>query len=99
MPASWSDGSVAAQEGDPDSMLALTRRALSRRPDGPFSWLEGPPGALVFRRGDTICAVNVDAVELPLPAGELLLASAPGVVDSLPPNTAAWVRAPEGATT
>jgi alpha-glucosidase len=99
MPASWSDGSVAAQEGDPDSMLALTRRALSRRPDGPFSWLEGPPGTLVFRRGDTICAVNVDAVELPLPGGELLLASAPGVVDSLPPNTAAWLRAPEGATT
>ena len=40
---------------------------------------------------------------LPLPPGEPLVAGAldpggVGVRGSLPPNTAAWVRAPEGAT-
>jgi hypothetical protein len=39
-----------------------------------------------------ICLVNVDAPALELPEGELQLASRPGVTNSLPPNTAAWLR-------
>ena len=44
-----------------------------------------------------ICVVSVDAPEVELPAGELVLASVPGVHDRLLANTAAWVQAERGA--
>ena len=47
---------------------------------------------MIFDRGDLTCLVNVDAAELELPAGELVLASEPGITTTLPPNTAAWVQ-------
>jgi hypothetical protein len=47
---------------------------------------------MIFDRGDLTCLVNVDASELELPDGELLLTSEPGITTTLPPNTAAWVR-------
>jgi alpha-glucosidase len=39
-----------------------------------------------------ICVVNVGAPAVELPAGELVLASEPGLTASLPPDTAAWIR-------
>ena len=84
---------MAAQTGEPASMLELYRSALASRPrDEPFAWLESPRGSLAFSRGDLACVVNVDAEEVELPAGDLLLASAPEIRASLPPDTAAWVR-------
>jgi alpha-glucosidase len=92
-PASWAERTVEAQRVDPDSTLSLYRRALALRPHGAFAWRESPPGTLVFERGDLVCAVNVDAPSLPLPDGELLLASDPAG-DGLGPGTAAWLRKP-----
>ena len=63
-----------------------------------FAWRESPPGSLVFARGTAdetvVCAVNVEAVALDLPEGELLLTSEAETADLLPPNSAVWVRLP-----
>jgi hypothetical protein len=53
--------------------------------------LESPNGTLVFRRGDVVCLVNVDAPELGLPSGDVVLATE-RVSDRLAPASAAWVR-------
>jgi alpha-glucosidase len=56
-PAAWRDRTVEAQDGDPEAMLNLYRRALAERRaqpalgDGPFAWLPAPDGVLAFRRG------------------------------------------------
>ena len=94
MPASWAARTVERQRGDDSSPLALHRRALALRSalgEG-FAWRDSPAGTLVFDRGDVACAVNVDGSPLPLPVGELLLASEPLASDELPAGTAAWVR-------
>ena len=91
-PASWSELSVEAQLEDDASMLALYRTALRKRPTGSFRWLDGPPGSLVFARDDVACAVNVSAESVPLPEGEVLVASRRDVSDRLPRASAAWVR-------
>jgi alpha-glucosidase len=91
MPEQFGRQSVDVQSGDPDSTLELYRSALDHRPTGDFEWLDGPSGALVFRRGDVVCLVNVDAPPLELPRGELLVAS-DRLLDGLASATAAWVR-------
>jgi alpha-glucosidase len=91
MPEQFGPQSVDAQSGDPDSTLELYRSALDHRPAGDFEWLDSPSGSLVFRRGDVVCLVNVDAPALELPSGELLVAS-DSLLGDLAPDTAAWVR-------
>jgi alpha-glucosidase len=92
-PGHWSGLSVEAQSGDPASTLELYRAAIAHRPRGrAIEWRESPPGTLVFERGEMICVVNVDDDPLPLPDGELLLASEPDVTTTLPLDTAAWIR-------
>ena len=98
MPRHWAGEAVAAQLGDPASTLSLFRSALRLRPrDGTLAWRESPPGTLVFERGELTCLVNLEAPELALPAGGLLLASEPGIERTLPPGTAAWVSPPRAA--
>jgi alpha-glucosidase len=93
MPQDWGPLSVEAEERDPGSTLSLFRSALRLRPrHDRFAWRESPRGTMIFDRGDLTCLVNVDATELELPDGELVLASEPGITTTLPPNTAAWVR-------
>ena len=102
MPDAWRDETVEAQRGDAGSSLELYRRALALRRgsealrDGSFEWRESPAGTLVFARtagGETVvCAVNVDGEPLPLPEGELVLASEQQSGDALPPGAAAWLR-------
>ena len=93
MPQDWGGVSVEAQEGNPDSTLALYRSALRLRPhDDDFAWRESPQGTMIFDRGDLTCAVNFEADELELPKGQLVLASEPGITTTLPPNTAAWIK-------
>jgi alpha-glucosidase len=93
LPADWGAVSASAQAGAAASTLELHRRALALRPrDGDLAWHDGPPGSLVFGRGNLTCAVNVSGEPFPLPPGELVLASDPSVQDSLPPDTAAWLR-------
>ncbi len=102
-PAGWERLSVAAERGDPGSMLELYRSALRIRRTHPglagegFRWMEGPAGVLLFARDAGLrCAVNLSAAPFPLPAGSTtLLRSDPGArpTDPLPPDAAAWFEA------
>jgi alpha-glucosidase len=104
-PADWKVMSVAAEQGDPESMLELYREALRHHRaqpdlgDGPMAWLDYPaandadPEVLAFRRGDSLlCVVNLSPAPVDLPPGELILAS--GELDGgrLPTDTAVWLR-------
>jgi alpha-glucosidase len=102
IPDGWTEKSVDAEAADPSSTLALYRAALAARRENPalragsFAWRDTAPGVLVWERregDDTVaCVVNVDGDPVPLPDGDLLVASDPDVRDTLPPATAAWVR-------
>jgi len=72
--------------------LAFALQVALDGPRGDLAWRDGPPGSLVFGRGDLTCAVNVSGEPFPLPPGELVLASDPSIQDSLAPDTAAWLR-------
>ncbi|MET7300138.1 alpha-amylase family glycosyl hydrolase [Embleya sp. NPDC005575] len=108
-PASWAELTVEAQERDPDSTLALYRAALRIRRTHPAlgvnstspwpTWVDGlPAGVLAFTREPGFaCAVNLTdgPVSVPVPTGELLLASAPvGPVAGdrlvVPSDTTVW---------
>ena len=103
-PPAWAGLSVAAEDGVPDSMLTLYRRALRLRRaepglgDGPMSWLEADPRVLAFARGGAgdpgfACVVNLSDASVPLPDHrDLLLASGPLDGGALPPDTAVWLR-------
>ena len=57
-----------------------------------IEWLDSPAGGLVFRRsGGLVCVLNAGRRPMPLPSGEVLLASGEMVDGELPPNTAAWL--------
>ncbi|POX43515.1 alpha-glucosidase [Streptomyces sp. Ru73] len=98
-PPLWRELSVAAQEGDEDSMLALYRTALRVRRehpalgDGTMTWLEAPAGVLAFRREPGfVCVVNLSAEPYPLPEHkEILLASGPLADGRLAPDHAVWL--------
>jgi alpha-glucosidase len=98
MPAQWAALTVEKQSGDPDSTLAFFQRALELRKrrvefdgDG-VEWLDAPGDAVIFRRpGGLVCALNAGESPVPLPPGELLLASAPLLEGKLPPDSAAWL--------
>ena len=99
-PAEWRYHTVAAQTGDPDSMLELYRRALrSRRAepalgDGTMTWLDAADGVLAFARepGFT-CVANLSQSPVGLPAHDsVLLASGLLDGDKLPVDTTVWLR-------
>ncbi|MEU8569268.1 glycoside hydrolase family 13 protein [Streptomyces pathocidini] len=99
-PPAWKDHTVAAEAGDPDSMLELYRAALRIRRtepslgDGTLTWLPSGDGVLAFARcEDFACVVNLSEapVELPAHTGRLLT-SGPLDRGLLPPDTAAWLR-------
>jgi len=107
-PPEWRDLTVAAQEADPTSTLWLHRRALAlRRAEpslraGSVGWLEpASPGedALWLRRTadggrPLVVVVNVGTSPVPLPAGEVLLASTPAPVRGELPGEATAIVAP-----
>lgn len=70
--------SVAAQDGDPDSLLELYRRLIAVRPElgEGFEPLEAPREVLAYRRGKVAVALNLSTArrDRPLP-GELLLST------------------------
>lgn len=82
----------------------MFRRALELRHSHPgftadgggarVEWYGAPAGCLAFRRSGTtmVCALNTSAAAVPLPPGDVLLASGPLTDDGmLPPDTAAWL--------
>ncbi|MFC4529240.1 glycoside hydrolase family 13 protein [Sphaerisporangium dianthi] len=102
-PASWEGLTAEAQDADPGSMLCLYRTALRIRRaelgDGALRWLDAPDGVLAFARESGLtCLVNLGAEPVPLPAHEgVLLASGPVNGDTLPSDTAVWLRVTEAA--
>jgi alpha-glucosidase len=100
MPAGWGPLTVAAQQADPGSMLSLYRTALALRSSSPafageeLQWLPAPDGCLAFRRpGGLVCLVNASGTPVPVPEGEVLLASADVSGGTLPDDAAVWLRA------
>ncbi len=98
MPEGWADLTVEAELADPGSMLSLYRRALDLRRSHPaitgdeLAWRDAPAGCLAFRRpGGLRCLLNASTSAVPLPAGEIVLASSPVTGRSLPPDTAVWL--------
>ena len=97
-PAGWAASTVEAQAGDPRSMLELYRVALRIRREHQglageeLTWLDGPPGTLVFERGSGLrCAVNVEGAPYRLPTRYTLLVASEALVDDLlPAGAAAW---------
>jgi alpha-glucosidase len=98
-PDSWGALTVESQATEPDSMLALYRRALAIRRghkalgDGALTWVDGPAGVLSFARDPGFrCVVNLAAEPAQLPEGAVLLASGPLADDGrLPPDAAVWI--------
>lgn len=96
-PDTWGDLTASAQEPEADSTLALYRSALALRRAHlsslePPTWLDGLPGTLGFRRGGVECWVNTGPDDVPLPDGRVLLASRALPGETLPPDTAVWLR-------
>ncbi|GAB3709220.1 glycoside hydrolase family 13 protein [Nocardiopsis nanhaiensis] len=96
-PSWWGEYSVEAQEGDPDSTLWLYRNALRVRgrfaADETLVWNDhlnrGP--VLAFYRADVLVVVNTGRDPVPLPRGEVLLASTEVDGMALPGDTTVWL--------
>ncbi len=97
MPPEWAALTVEAQLERLDSMLSLYRMAIETRavrPEfaGGLEWYGSPPGCLAFRRaGGLLCVLNATDAPILLPAGDVLLTSAPINGRKLPANSTAWL--------
>jgi alpha-glucosidase len=57
------------------------------------AWLPAPDGCLAFRRpGGLVCLLNLSGAPVPLPEGEVLLASAPVTDGQLPVDSGVWLH-------
>ena len=99
MPEEWSDLTVEAQAADATSMQSLYRAALALRASSPvfagegLQWLPAPDGCLAFRRpGGLVCLVNLSPAAVPLPEGQVLLASADVSGGEVPVDAAVWLQ-------
>jgi alpha-glucosidase len=95
-PDDWATLSVAAQAADPVSTLSFYRTALAARrgildAGDTVEMLDLGVDVLAFRRGDLTVVLNCGATTVPLPAGEVLVSSAP-LDGELPGDTAVWLR-------
>lgn len=92
-PDSW--GEFAPTDTNPT--LSLYRKALQLRRklglgQGNWVWLEGyPTGVLAGTNGKTRILLNCGETEIELPASPIISTAA--AEDSLPPNSAAWLKA------
>ena len=93
MPDYWAPLTVEAEAGDPSSTLSLYRDALHLRrgfTTAGFAWRDAPPECLSYRRDGLTVLLNASEAAVPLPAGEVVLASGP-VTNELPPDTTVWL--------
>jgi alpha-glucosidase len=96
-PGWFAEYAVDAQDGADGSMLELYRAALALRhrlsSDQDLAWRDSGPDVLHFERpGGWHVVVNLGSTPAPLPAGEVLLASAPLADGRLPVDASAWIR-------
>lgn len=95
-PAEYREYARELQRDAAGSTLELYRQALALRAEyglgqGHFEWLEPEGDVLAFQNGSVRVFINYSEQPVPIPAGELLLASQPGLTE-LEPATAVWVR-------
>lgn len=100
-PADWDALTVEAQQGHPGSTLEFYRQALRARRTHALAAGDdlriddGAPDTLTIVRGPLTVVLNCGDVPVPLPDGELLVASGPVDDEKLPADTAVWLRTPE----
>ncbi|MFC4114916.1 alpha-amylase family glycosyl hydrolase [Nonomuraea zeae] len=97
-PESWRKLTVEAQRTDLGSMLNLYRTGLGLRRellgDGTLAWLDLGPDVLAFTRDSGLtCVTNLGAGPVPLPPGEVALASGQLEDGLLPSDTTVWLTA------
>jgi alpha-glucosidase len=99
MPDDWADVTVAAEQSDPDSTLALFRTAVALRREilalgsDELEWRDSPVGVLCYERDGVTVVLNAGEEPALLPQGEVLLSSGPlGADGTLPVDTAVWIR-------
>ena len=96
-PAWFGPLSVQAQERDPASTLTMYRQALGLRhrlrAAESLCWMPVADGQVLHfsRPGGWQSATNFGAVPVPLPAGNVMVASGPVDGGLLPPDTTAWL--------
>jgi len=102
-PDDWAPLTVAAESGDPSSMLALYRAGLRARKQAPwgagaFTWLPSGDDVLAFARGDSFaCLVNFGPEAIALPDGaEVLISSNDLEGGAVPQDTTVWLLNPLG---
>ncbi len=100
-PPEWAEISVEAQEADPNSPLAMHRKALAIRAEElvvseTLTWVDSAPEVIAFNRGTIECWMNMGTTAVDLPAdAAIVVASDSGQATSgasLKPNTAVWLR-------
>ena len=101
-PGSFATLAASVQADDPDSTLSLYRAALALRRDhvadeSGFEMVDLGPDVLAFRRGQMMCVANMGDRPVPLPDGEVVLASNRFTGRALPTDIAAWLTAPGDA--
>ncbi|TFC29445.1 alpha-amylase [Cryobacterium sp. TMT2-18-3] len=98
-PDEWAGLARDAQVGVAGSTLEMYTLALGLRREhalglGSVEWLDGHADEIVaLRNGAVTVVANTGATSVPLPAGELLLASGPLPGNTLPGDTTVWLRA------
>ncbi|WP_235480744.1 glycoside hydrolase family 13 protein [Agromyces sp. Leaf222] len=101
-PELWRTLARDAQRGDADSTLELYRTALRLRREhalgaGTLEWTEldgvADASVLAFRNSGVLVVANTGSTPVPLPAGEVLLASSPLDGGTLPADTTIWIAA------
>jgi alpha-glucosidase len=96
-PDDWAAKTVEAQLADPESTLAFYRETLAaRRPYADTAGetvelLDLGTDVLAFRRGPLTVVLNCGRKAVPLPDGEVVVASGPLTRNKLPANTAVWL--------
>ncbi|MFT4165883.1 MAG: glycoside hydrolase family 13 protein [Microlunatus sp.] len=96
----FADHTVAAEETDPESSLNLYRTALRLRRDlqtaETLEWHDSGPQVVHFARPNGWHSLtNFGSTSVPLPDGEVLLASAPLADGQVPGDTTVWFRPAE----
>lgn len=97
-PAEFGALSAAAQADDAASMLSLYRDGIALRrslfaTDRQLAMVDMGEKVLAFRRGETLTVVvNMSGEAIPLPQGEVVIASGETSEGLLPADTAVWVQ-------